>query len=140
MHFPPQSAVGREHATCILSMKIKGKVRALVPPSWLGCSSYKALCVTLICSSRRPASDASLPPTICAQFPGSWGRASSESCFPPWQLCPQRCSRAASWGNGQPPRIFTVMSAAWHQGRHQAEMQSGCWYTAEKFYALKYTF
>lgn len=47
---------------------------------------------------------------------------------------------AGEMGSLQNLHSLPVMSGAWHQGRHQAEMQSGCWYTAEKFYALKYTF
>lgn len=112
MHFPLQSAVGREHVTCILSMEIKKQSKGTGSSLLVGLQSYKVPCVTLICSSRRPASDVSLPSTTGAQFPGSRCRTGSESCFPPWQLWPQRCSRAASWGNGQPPTPFIPCPAS----------------------------
>lgn len=77
-------------------MEIKGKARALFPPPRLGCSSYGALCSTLICSGSRAAADASSPSTVHVQFPGCWWRAGGGSCFPPQQLWPARL------GAGQP--------------------------------------
>lgn len=84
-------------------MEIKGKARALFPPPQLGCSSYRALCSTLIRSGRRAASDASLPSMVCVQFPGSWRRAGREGRSPPAALSSRELAASHCPCSGQGP-------------------------------------